>query len=152
MKNIKSVQWDFIRTALKADKILVFLKQMITDFHQLVSVGISAFLAMSMQDTITAGDLVYYIFVTDMILNTSQAIETGLYSLIRMLPAFENITKILHLKETKGTEILSSIDTISFKNVSFYYENNQKSIINNLSLLSFALKKLISYLLLMQCE
>ncbi len=129
----KSSLWDFIHTALRADKILVFLKQMITDFHQLVSVGISAFLAMSMRDTVTAGDLVYYIFVTDMILNTSQAIETGLYSLIRMLPAFENITKILHLKETKGTEILSSIDTISFKNVSFYYENNQKSIINNLS-------------------
>jgi ABC-type bacteriocin/lantibiotic exporter with double-glycine peptidase domain len=114
--------WKFIHTAMKADKVLVFLKKVITDFHQWVSVGVSAFLAISMYGKVSAGDLVYYIFVSEIVLNTSQSIESSIYTMIHMMPSFENVKHILDLSEPDGEKEIEKIEGISFDDVAFSYQ------------------------------
>lgn len=114
--------WDFIHTSRKADRTLIFLKNLLSHFHQLVSMGIAAMLSMTMKGS-TVGDLVYYLFVTDMVLNTSQSIEQLIYQLMRMMPSFENVYQILALEKRGGEKETGAIETIEFRNVSFYYEN-----------------------------
>lgn len=129
----KAGLWDFIHTAIQADRVLVFLKKLITDFHQLVSVGISAFLAMSMQGELMAGDLVYYMFVTDIVLSTSQTIETSIYTMLHMAPSFENINQLLEIEEPVGTKTIPRVDRISFEEVSFRYGANHQPVLRGLS-------------------
>lgn len=120
----KESLWSFINTSIKADSTLVFLKNLSTGFHQLVSIALAAVLSMTI-DGSSAGDLVFYLFVSDMILNTSQKIESSIYSLTKMMPSFENVNSILNLNKCEGTE---NIETIEFKDVDFYYECNQNMI------------------------
>lgn len=127
-KGVKSL-WDFIHTSLSVDNVLVFLRTLITDFHQLVSVGIAAFLTMSMQGA-TAGDLVYYIFVTDMVLNTSQSLESNFYFMMKTLPAFENVTRILDMKEPDGSRHLQKVETIRMEHVSYRYGSEERPVLS----------------------
>lgn len=120
---------DFIQTSRKADRTLVFLSNLISEYHQLVSMGIAALLSMTMKGS-TVGDLVYYLFVTDMVLNTSQLIEQLIYQLMKMLPSFENVYQILNLEARTGEKETGAIETIEFQNVSFYYEGSDKQIMS----------------------
>lgn len=126
--------WDFINTSIKADGTLVFLKNLSTGFHQVVSIGIAAVLSMTMKGD-SVGDLVFYLFLSNMVLDTSQQIESSIYSLIKMVPSFKNVDKILSLNSCGGQEKIGAIETIEFKNVSFYYEGNETMIINNKNLI-----------------
>lgn len=128
-KNNKSL-WNFINTSLKADKIQIFLKNIIVEFHQIVTLAISAILSLTMNSS-TFEDIVYYLFVTNMVLDTSRSLEESIYSLIKMLPSFKNVQDILSLEKTSMDEQIETIEKIEFKNVSFFYENNRKIILDN---------------------
>lgn len=128
-KNNRSL-WDFINMSLKADKIQIFLRNTITEFHQIVTLAISAMLSMTMNST-TFGDIVYYLFVTNMVLDTSKSLEDSIYTLIKMLPSFKNVDDILNLEKTNMDEYVETIEKIEFKNVSFFYESNGKIILDN---------------------
>jgi len=128
-KNNKSL-WDFINMSLKADKIQIFLRNIITEFHQIVTLAISAMLSMTMNSS-TFGDIVYYLFVTNMVLDTSKSLEDSIYTLIKMLPSFKNVDDILNLEKTNMDEYVETIEKIEFKNVSFFYESNGRIILDN---------------------
>ena len=130
-KNNKSL-WNFINTSLKADKVQIFLRNIITEFHQIVTLTISAILSMTMNGS-TFGDIVYYLFVTNMVLDTSKSLEESIYTLIKMLPSFENVDDILNLEKTNMKEHVETIEKIEFKNVSFSYKSNEKIILDNLN-------------------
>lgn len=125
----KQSLWNFINTSIKADSTLVFLKNLSTGFHQVVSIGIAAVLSMTMKGD-SVGDLVFYLFVSNMVLDTSQQIESSIYSLIKMIPSFKNVNKILSLDICGGKESIGIIETIEFKNVDFNYEGSQTMILN----------------------
>ncbi|QSX07255.1 ABC transporter ATP-binding protein [Sedimentibacter sp. zth1] len=127
-KNNNSL-WNFINTSLKADKIQIFLKNLISEFHQVVSVTIAAILSMTMGNS-TFGDIIYYMFVSNMVLDTSQNLESSIYALIKMIPSFENVDNILNMEKCFGEEKIGPIENIEFSNVSFYYEGNNKNNIN----------------------
>jgi ABC-type bacteriocin/lantibiotic exporter with double-glycine peptidase domain len=129
----KTSLWRFINTSIRVDKKQIFLKNLITHFHRLVSIGIVAFLSMTTTGD-SAGNLVFYLFVSDMVLQNSQEIESSIYSLLKMMPSFEHIDMILNLKKHQGSTKISSIKTIEFKNVNFNYGiNREKTVIKNLN-------------------
>lgn len=129
---MKKSLWNFINTSIKADNMLVFLRNLVTDFHQVTSMALAAILSMTMGNS-SAGNLVFYLFVSDMVLDTSQKIESYIYSLVKMMPSFENINDILTLNQCAATKNITNIETIEFKNVDFYYKGTSSKIIDNKS-------------------
>lgn len=133
LRRNKNSLWEFINTSIRVDKKQIFLKNLIMHFHQLVSIGLTAFLSMTSAGD-SVGNLVFYLFVSDMILQNSQGIEGSIYSLMKMLPSFEHIDKILNLKKCGGNTEIGPISTIEFHNVDFYYRSNiEKAIIENIN-------------------
>ncbi|WP_040328723.1 ATP-binding cassette domain-containing protein [Clostridium ihumii] len=126
----KQSLWNFINTSIKADNTLVFLKNLVTGFHQVVSISIASFLSMTMQAD-SVGDLVFYLFVSNMVLDISQQIESSIYSLVKMIPSFKNVNEILNLAKCGGNETINSIETIEFKDVTFRYQGNERAILYN---------------------
>lgn len=127
----KTSLWRFINTSIRVDKKQIFLKNLIAHFHKLVSIGLAAYLSMTTSGD-SAGNLVFYLFVSDMVLTNSQEIESSIYSLLKMLPSFENINMILNLKQHRGNTKIDSIKTIEFHNVNFFYAaNSSKMVIKN---------------------
>ena len=126
----KQSLWDFINTSIKADNTLVFLKNLVTGFHQVVSLCIASVLSITLQGD-SVGDLVFYLFVSNMVLDISQQIESSIYSLIKMVPSFKNVNEILHLDKYDRNETIGPIETIEFKDVTFTYEGNENIILSN---------------------
>lgn len=124
---------NFIETSNRVDKKQIFLKNLINDFHFLVSVGIVSFLTLKSGND-TAANFVFYIFVSDMVIGKSQEIEGLINSLLKNLPSFEHVDNILNLETIKGSHKISKIETINFNNVKFHYDiNRENTIINNLN-------------------
>lgn len=127
----KTSLWSFINTSTQVDKKQIFLKNLIKHFHKLVSIGLVAYLSMTTKGD-SAGNLVFYLFVSDMVLQNSQEIESSIYSLMKMLPSFEHIDMILNMKQHTGNEKIGLVKTIDFYNVNFYYgDNNNKMVIKD---------------------
>lgn len=125
--------WRFINTSIQVDKKQIFLKNLITHFHRLVSIGMVAFLSITTAGD-SAGNLVFYLFVVDMVLENSQEIESSIYSLMKILPSFEHINMILNLKQCGGDTKIGPIQTIEFHNVNFYYGvNSEKAVIKDVN-------------------
>jgi ABC-type bacteriocin/lantibiotic exporter with double-glycine peptidase domain len=99
---------------------------------------ITGFLILNVK-TITTGTLVYYIYVTNLIIEKSQAIEDNLYKFMKNMAAFDNIDQIFQTEiraNDKGEDI-SDISEIKFDSVSLSY-GNELNIFENKS---FTLKK-----------
>lgn len=127
-KKMKNILWEFIRTSRKSDIPMIFLKNLITEFHQVVSLTIAAFLSMSSQ-TFAMGDIVFYLCVVDLVLTTSQTIESHIYSLTKQLPSFENIYQLLAIPRTSFEKEIGSILEIQFQNLSFSYKNAEQPVL-----------------------
>lgn len=127
-QKMKHSLWDFIHTSRKSDIPMIFLKNLITEFHQVVSLVIASFLAMHTQ-TFMMGDMVFYLCIVDLVLTTSQTIESYIYSLIKQLPSFENIYQILNLPRTYCGKELNSIQEIRLQNLGFSYKNTKQAVL-----------------------
>lgn len=112
--------WSFIDTATRADMPMMFLKNLSTNFHQVVSFAVAGFLTMTVKGA-SAGDLVYYLFVSNIVLETSQTIEGAVYTLMKNSASFENVAKLSNLKPVGGSREIDGIENIAFEDVSFSY-------------------------------
>lgn len=135
---VKNSIHDFIGTAIKSDQKSVFLQNLVEHYHQIMIMVITGFLVLHAQST-SAGTLVYYIFVTNLIIEKSRSIEGNLYRFMKNMAAFENIDSILNEAETENEdgEELSDISEISFDKVGLVYENAARVFSDR----SFTLKK-----------
>lgn len=131
----KSV-WSFINTASKADMVMVFLKNLNTGFNQIASFAVAGFLSMTFKDA-SAGDLVYCLFVSSLVLETSHNIESAVYTIMKNSASFDNVAEILRLPKASGDRKIDKIRSIRFDDVSFSYDDEHKA----LSHVSFELKE-----------
>lgn len=123
---------NFIETSNKVDKKQVFLKNLINDFHFLISLGIIFFLSLKSGND-TSANFVFYIFVSDLVINKSNELERLINSLLQTLPSFEYVDNILNNKFDKRSKKIDKINSITFNNVHFHYDINKNEIINNLN-------------------
>lgn len=127
----KNSLWKFIKTSVRVDKKQIFLRNLINHFHQIFSIGITIYLMMASENT--TGQIVFFMMVADIIIEKSISFENSIYAINRTLPSFENIEMINALeKPDEGMEV-SKIQKIELKNLSFWYENAENSLIKNLN-------------------
>ena len=127
----KNSLWKFINTSVRVDKKQIFLRNLINHFHQIFSIGITIYLMMASENT--TGQIVFFMMVADIIIEKSVSFENSIYAINRTLPSFENIEMINALeKPDEGMEV-SKIKKIELKNLSFWYENAESSLIKNLN-------------------
>ena len=127
----KTSLWSFINTALKSDGIMVFLKNLLSSFHQLVSLILAAVLTMTMGVNST-GDLVFYLFISDTVINMGKNIEDTIYLISKNIPVFDNVAEILDMPKSAASKKIDKIHSIKLDNISFGYEVN-KPILTNLN-------------------
>lgn len=129
---------EFIEVAIQSDQKTVFLQNLMSHYHQIMVMVITGFLVLNAKD-INAGTLVYYIYVTNLIIEKSQTIEGNLYKFMKNMAAFENIDKIMKTEVTTNADgkELSDVSEIVFDHVSLSYENGTEVLKNK----SFTMRK-----------
>ena len=121
---------DFINASVKADNTLVSLKNLVSQFHQWASLLLIALTTMYVKGD--AGNLVFAMLVLDVVLDASRNLENSLYQIVRNEPSFEHVEELLALTKEIKDEVLDSVDSISFENVSFSYDD-KKQVISELN-------------------
>ncbi len=124
--------WGFINASLDADAVMVGLNTLSTNYYQLIYLGVAAFLSMTVNGS-DAGSLAFFLFATQKIISYSSNLETAVYMVMRMAPAFGNVNKIFETKQEDGDKEISGIDKIELKNVSFSYNGGDDYVIKNQS-------------------
>lgn len=80
-----------------------------------------------------SANFVYYIFVSDLVINKSNELERLINSLLQTLPSFEYVDNILNTSYNERLKRIDKVNSIDFKNVCFHYDINSNTIINNLN-------------------
>ncbi|MCD8325384.1 MAG: hypothetical protein LUC90_01505 [Lachnospiraceae bacterium] len=101
----------FIKASLRADAPIVGISSLETNYHQLVYLGIAAYLSMVLGGD-GAGDLVFFLFATEKVISLSTSLESSLYAILRMAPSFVNARMLLDMEQPDGDVSVDSIDTI----------------------------------------
>lgn len=127
----KNSLWKFINTSVRVDKKQIFLRNLINHFHQIFSVGVTIYLMMASENS--TGQIVFFMMVADIIIEKSVSFENSIYAIHRTLPSFENIEMINVLEKLDEGMEVSKIKKIELKNLSFWYENAESSLIKNLN-------------------
>lgn len=129
---------EFIEVAIKSDQKTIFLQNLMNHYHQILLMIVTGFLILNAK-VATAGNLVYYIFVTNLIIEKSQTIEDNLYRFMKNMAAFKNIDDILKTAVTTNEhkKDVSEIFDITFDNVSLSYKNGTEVFKN----ISFTMSK-----------
>ena len=130
-RNRKSL-WRFINTSIEVDKKQIFLKNVIEHFHQLFSICVTVYL-MLISNNNFAGDVVFFLLVSDIVLGKSQEIENIIYSIYKAIPSCENVEQIMTLDKSYGEREVKNIRSIEFKNVSFYYNTNHINVLEDIN-------------------
>lgn len=127
---------DFISEAVKSDQKLVFAQNIVNSYHQIILMLITAFLFLN-EETANSGNIVYYIFVANLIIDKSQNIESNFYKFLRNIAAFDNVKDFYDTEKKDALEGLDSISTIEIQNLYMSYEERGQV----LKGLSFSAKK-----------
>lgn len=132
-KKVRRSIHAFIKVAIQSDQKTVFLQNLMNHYHQILLMVITGFLVLNSKE-ISAGSLVYYIFVTNLIIEKSQTIEDNLYRFMKNMAAFENVDTILAKEVTTNPdgEEVQAISNISFQDVALRYDG-QHTIFQNVS-------------------
>ena len=137
-KKVKTSIRDFIEVAIKTDQKNVFLQNLMDHYHQIMVMVITGILVLKTKEH-GAGSLVYYIFVTNLVIEKSKAIEGNLFKFMKNMAAFENVDKLFQIPTTtnpQGAEV-SAISEIKFEKVGLKYSDDATLF----SEVSFTLKK-----------
>lgn len=118
---------DFIRIAIKTDQKMVFLKNLTDHYHQVMLMVMTGVLLLTTQNA-GAANLVYYMFVSNLIIDKSQAIENNFYQFMRNMAAFRNIDDIIHTPVTtcEGQADVGTVTEIRFDRAGLAYDNGRQ--------------------------
>ncbi len=132
-EKIKQSIHNFICTAIKSDQVSIFLHNIMNHYHYVLSMTITGYLVLNAKHS-NIGNIIYYIFITTLIIEKSQSIEENLYRFMKNMASFENVSNILKLTITSNEKNLEieNLHTITFENVSLSY-SNQYPVFKNIS-------------------
>lgn len=128
----KKSLWGFINASLDADAVVVGLNTLSTNYYQLIYLGVAAFLSMTVSGN-DAGSLAFFLFATQKIISYSSNLESAVYMVMRMAPAFGNVNKIFETEASDGETEIDGIDRIELKGVSFSYNGGEDYVIKGQS-------------------
>ena len=123
---------EFLQSALKADFVQVFFKNLQTGSKSIFSLLFITVLYVFNKYQVSTGDVVLLIFYSNIIWNYSTEIETLISSIGESVPSFSHIDELLGLKGRTGRKSISEINDIEVRNLSFGY--GDELVVANLSM------------------
>lgn len=113
---------QFITTSIQEDKRKLFWSELISSYHGLFSVALSALLAMLLVQKSIA-DLVFYTMISTLVMTQAQRAEVLFQQIIKSYISFKHIDDLNQVPCRKGMQKVTSINTIKLNSVDFSYTN-----------------------------
>lgn len=112
---------DFIETSICENKRTLFWSGMISGYHSLFSIALSALLAMP-----TAGNsianLVFFTMLANLVMEQASNVEQLFQQIIKTQVSFQHVDELRQLPKCCGDEELGDIEKIEFRQTGFTYE------------------------------
>lgn len=120
---------SFITTAIKEDKKTYFWTGLVSGYHTLFSIVLSALLAIPAANG-KISNLVFFTMLANLAMQQAQALESLFQQCVRMYPSFCHVDSLRQLPRRRGNIELDTILTLDFENVSFTYPNGVEALRN----------------------
>lgn len=114
---------NFIKTAKTADSKIYACTGAVSGYYSLIDIVLSCLLAMPFSGG-SVINLVFFTLLAGTIISQSQQAENYIFSTMRVKTCFENIDEVLAIPVRSGTKVITDINSVEFKNVSFSYGEN----------------------------
>lgn len=120
---------SFITTAIKEDKKIYFWTGLVSGYHSLFSIVLSALLAIPAANG-KISNLVFFTMLANLAMQQAQTLESLFQQCVRMYPSFCHVESLRQLPRRRGNVELDTILTLDFENVSFAYPNGVEALHN----------------------
>lgn len=120
---------SFITTAIKEDKKIYFWTGLVSGYHSLFSIVLSALLAIPAANG-KISNLVFFTMLANLAMQQAQTLESLFQQCVRIYPSFCHVESLRQLPRRRGNVELDTILTLDFENVSFAYPNGVEALHN----------------------
>ncbi len=111
---------DFIATSIREDKTIYFWTGLVSGYHSLFSIALSALLAIPAAGG-SVPNLVFFTLIANLTMGQAQTLESLFQQCTRYFVSFTHVENLRRLPRRAGTKQTEVIRTVDFENVSFTY-------------------------------
>lgn len=129
LKKNKSIHDEFMHLSENAESISAFCETVESSLHSLIYIVVAGVLILT--SSVSGGGLVTILFLTNLLLETSQRVQRQLQVVVKNIPVFDNVVELMEIPLESGKP-LNEIESITFENMSFQIED--RSILKNINL------------------
>lgn len=120
---------NFIETAIKEDRHTIFWSEIISGYHSLFSIILSALLAIPLAKNSIA-NLMFFTMIANLTMEQAQLLETQFQALIKTHISFSHVDELLNLPKRQTGNEEKAFSSITFHDVDFMYPNGTQSLRN----------------------
>lgn len=125
----KKVHNEFMGLSEKVESISAFCEALEGSLHAIIYIVVAGVLVLTTD--VSGGKLVTILFLTNLLLETSQRVQRQLQVILKNIPIFDKVVELMDLPLETG-RALDKIETISFKDMSLEIED--RSILKDINL------------------
>lgn len=118
---------SFISTAIREDKKIYFWTGLVSGYHTLFSIVLSALLAIPAAEG-KISNLVFFTMLANLAMQQAQSLEGLFRQCVRMFPSLHHVETLRQLPRRQGEAALQAIRDLDFENVSFTYPNGVQAL------------------------
>lgn len=118
---------DFIETAIKEDRHTIFWSEIISGYHSLFSIILSALLAIPLAKNSIA-NLMFFTMIANLTMEQAQLLETQFQALIKTHVSFSHVDELLNLPKRQTGNEEKAFSSITFCDVDFLYPNGTQGL------------------------
>lgn len=111
---------DFIATSIREDKTIYFWTGLVSGYHSLFSIALSALLAIPAAGG-SVPNLVFFTLIANLTMRQAQTLESLFQQCTCYFVSFTHVENLRRLPRRAGTKQTDAIRTVDFENVSFTY-------------------------------
>lgn len=126
-KKTKENLSDFISTAIVEDKKIYFWTGLVSRYHSLFSIVLSAMLAIPAANG-NISNLVFFTMLANLAMQQAQSLESLFQQCMRVYASFGHVDSLRQLPLRDGKEKLELISSLDFADVSFRYANGVQAL------------------------
>lgn len=119
-KKNKLVHDKFMRLSEKVESTSAFCETLEGSLHSLIYIVVAGVLILT--TNVSGGKIVTILFLTNLLLETSQRVQRQLQVILKNIPIFDNIVELMEVP-LLGGKSLGKIENITFENMSFQIED-----------------------------
>lgn len=118
---------EFISTAISEDKHTIFWSELISGYHTLFSIALSALLAIPLAGNSIA-NLMFFTMIANLIMEQSQVLEMQFQQLSKSHVSFSHVDTLQNLPKRQIGNVERPISSVEFHDVGFSYPNGTQAL------------------------